>query len=148
MLPEPSMCGQSVAVAGRPRALCPCEDIRMRTLAFMMAALPLHAASECGGRESDSVAPRSLHRVSISSALPWTYSIHGALQQCEPSAVVEPLDYGGVRSTALPLVSLDASTWTGTFFRLNGLDANDPYQPGRPLLLPMVEDLAEMQVVP
>jgi hypothetical protein len=113
----------------------------MRTLlAFSLFVLASPAATECGKREDRPVNVSSRHTVAISSPIPWTYSLHGVLQQCEPSAVVEPLDYGGAASAAVPLVSLDVSTWTGTFFRYHGLDVNDPYQPGRPLLIPAVED--------
>jgi hypothetical protein len=113
----------------------------MRTLlAFSLTILAAHP-NECGKREDSPVTATARHSTAISSPLPWTYSLHGVVQQCEPTAVVEPLDYGGVASAAVPRVSLDASTWTGTFFRYQGLDANDPYQPGRPLVVPAVEDV-------
>jgi hypothetical protein len=121
----------------------------MRVLLVMsLPVLTWNCAAECGERAEAPVTVRSRHRVAISSGFPRTYSLHGLLQQCEPSAVVEPLDYGGIRSTEAPVVSLAVSTWTGTFFRFNGLDANDPYQSGRPMLLPAPEDLAAVTVAP
>jgi hypothetical protein len=86
-------------------------------LGLSLTVLASHAATVCGHREDRPVTVSGRHDPAIFSPLPWTYSLHDVLQQCEPSAVVEPLDYGGTASAAIPLVSLDASTWMGTFFR-------------------------------
>jgi hypothetical protein len=52
------------------------------------------------------------------------------------SAVVsQPLNFEALSSVRLPLVGGWPAAWTSTTFHLNGLDATDSYQPGRPLLL-------------
>lgn len=78
--------------------------------------------------------------------LPLTFGFWGLLQQLAPSSVTEPLDFGATDNARLGLHSSDAGTWTGTRYRLNGMDATDPYEPGRPLLLPDVHALTEVRV--
>ena len=52
-----------------------------------------------------------------------------------PAAVSYPLDFANLNGIRLPLVSFWSASWTATGFRLNGLDATDSYQPGRPVML-------------
>jgi hypothetical protein len=62
-----------------------------------------------------------------------------------PGASVYPLDFASLGSTRLPLIaSQSAAEWSGTSFRLNGLDATDSYQPGTPVVL---DDLAAVDSV-
>jgi hypothetical protein len=68
-------------------------------------------------------------------SLPNPFSLWGILQSQEAPAVAAPLDFGGLRSNRLALLSGEAITWTGAGYSLNGFDASDPYQPGRPIFL-------------
>jgi hypothetical protein len=62
-----------------------------------------------------------------------------------PSAGTYPLDFASLGSTRLPLIAgPSAAQWTGTSFRLSGLDATDSYQPGIPV---MMDDLASLDSV-
>ena len=62
-----------------------------------------------------------------------------------PGAAVYPLDFASVGSTRLPLIAgQSAAEWSGTSFRLNGVDATDSYQPGLPVML---DDLAAVDSV-
>ena len=79
--------------------------------------------------------------------LPSSYSVGERLQQLEPTTVIEPLAFGGLSSHRLAWLSQDASTWTGTGYRLQGIAADDPYQPGRPLLLPDLNVLDQVMLL-
>ena len=50
-----------------------------------------------------------------------------------PAGFSYPLDFAGLHDIRLPLVSFASLSWTETRFRLNGLDATDSYQPGKPV---------------
>ena len=63
-----------------------------------------------------------------------------------PASVSEPLDFMGLGDNRLALASQRGFSWTQTQFRLNGIDATDSYQPGRPLILPDIEALDEVVV--
>jgi hypothetical protein len=52
-----------------------------------------------------------------------------------PAAVVYPMDFANLANVRLPRISGQSSTWAATSFRLNGLDATDSYQPGKPVVL-------------
>lgn len=77
---------------------------------------------------------------------PGPYSVAGILLGEEPSIVAQPLDFTGMGNTRLPLVSQRAFSWTGSEYRLQGIDATDSYQPGRPAILPDTEALDEVTV--
>lgn len=74
---------------------------------------------------------------------PVSFSLSEFLLNHPPGSVVEPLDFGGLSSTRLALVSQQGVSWTATRYRLQGMDATDPYQPGRPLVFPDLEALQE-----
>lgn len=62
-----------------------------------------------------------------------------------PGVATYPLDFASLGSTRLPLIAgPSAAQWTGTSFRLNGLDATDSYQPGMAVML---DDLASLDSV-
>jgi hypothetical protein len=67
--------------------------------------------------------------------VPGAYNAAQQLLFLAPAAVTEPLDFAGLGNIRLPLISFEASSWTETGFRLNGMDVTDSYQPGRPVLL-------------
>ena len=52
-----------------------------------------------------------------------------------PAVVIQPLNFGGLGNIRPPLLAGWNASWTSTTFHLNGLDATDSYQPGRPVLL-------------
>jgi hypothetical protein len=52
-----------------------------------------------------------------------------------PAAVTEPLNFEGVVAIRLPFVAGWAAEWTVAAFHLNGMDATDSYQSGRPVML-------------
>ena len=61
----------------------------------------------------------------------------------EPATVTQPLNFGGLSDNRLAVKSQSAASWTNTRYILNGMDATDSYQPGRPAILPEVETLQE-----
>ncbi len=77
---------------------------------------------------------------------PEPFSLHGVLLSREPSTVTDPLNYTGVHDHNLPLISQRAYSWTYTQYKLEGMDATDSYQPGRPMILPDVRALDEIAV--
>ena len=82
--------------------------------------------------------PPSLVR---SSPFPRPFSLQGDLSLSDPAAVSEPLDFTGLADDRLMLLSFEGFSWTATRFDVEGLDATDSYQPGRPLDLPDVQAL-------
>lgn len=77
---------------------------------------------------------------------PSSYSLSGELLHYDPGLVAEPLDTSGLGGTALPRVSDRSFSWTATRFRFQGMDATDPYQPGRPVVVPDVQAAGEFVV--
>ncbi len=57
----------------------------------------------------------------------------------ESATVTQPLNFGGLSDNRLAVQSQGAASWTDTRYTLNGMDASDSYQPGRPAILPGVE---------
>ncbi len=57
----------------------------------------------------------------------------------EPTTVTQPLSFGGLSDNRLAVASQGAASWTDTRYTLNGMDATDSYQPGRPAILPDIE---------
>jgi hypothetical protein len=55
--------------------------------------------------------------------------------------VTEPLNFTGVNDNLLSVESQGGISWTETQFRLQGIDATDSYQPGRPAILPNIADM-------
>ncbi len=64
-----------------------------------------------------------------------SYSIAGSLLNQARAIVTQPLDFTGLASSRLALISQRGFSWTGTQQTLQGLDAADPYQPGSPIRL-------------
>ncbi|HLI86507.1 MAG TPA: hypothetical protein VKV17_21540 [Bryobacteraceae bacterium] len=87
------------------------------------------------------------HRTADAGALP-TFTANNTAELLlleAPGVSADPLDFAGLGSTRLPLLSgASAGRWTGTMFRLNGLDATDSWQPGLPA---MWNDLAAVDTV-
>ena len=70
---------------------------------------------------------------------PEAFSLHGLLLSREPATVTQPLDFAGLSDNRLAVASQGAASWTRTAYSLDGMDATDSYQPGRPSILPDVE---------
>ena len=72
------------------------------------------------------------------------FNAFGVVSMLEPGWVTQPVNFTGLSDSILPLQSQNAFTWTGTVYRIQGMDATDPYQPGFPLLLGDKDALEEL----
>jgi hypothetical protein len=54
----------------------------------------------------------------------------------QPTTVPGPLDFGQMARQKLPVFSLEGISWTANRFTVEGMTANDPYQPGHLVALP------------
>jgi hypothetical protein len=72
---------------------------------------------------------------------PEAFSLHGERLSREPATVTEPLDFAGLSDNRIAVASDGGASWTATRYTLDGMDATDSYQPGRPAILPDVEAL-------
>lgn len=77
-------------------------------------------------------------------ALAGPFNAYGFISMLDPGWVTQPVNFTGLSDSVLSLQSQNAFTWTGTVYRLQGMDATDPYQPGFPILLGDTEALAEL----
>jgi hypothetical protein len=73
-------------------------------------------------------------------------SVTNALLAVPPAVVTEPLDFSGLGSMRLPLVSARAYSWTETRLGWQGLDASDSYQPGLPVVFPDIRAISDFVV--
>src|SRR4051812_14928893 len=53
-----------------------------------------------------------------------------------PGVIPSPFDFGQMARQKLPVFSLEGMSWTASRFTVEGMTANDPYQPGHPVALP------------
>jgi hypothetical protein len=53
-----------------------------------------------------------------------------------PGVIPSPLDFGQMARQKLPVFSLEGMSWTANRFTMEGITANDPYQPGHLVALP------------
>ena len=97
---------------------------------------------------SDAPRPFESWRVTASSAdiYPDSYSLAGLLLSREPAAVTQSLDFTGLNNMRSALEAPRAFTWTGTLYQLQGMNATDPYQPGRSLLFQDLSSIDEIAV--
>lgn len=72
---------------------------------------------------------------------PLPFSMQGTVASLDPTTVSEPVDFTGLADNRLMLLSVQGYSWTATEFRMEGMDATDSYQPGRPVMLPDVQAL-------
>ena len=63
-----------------------------------------------------------------------------------PGVVPSPLDFGQIPRQKLPLFSLEGMSWTVNRFAVQGMTATDPYQPGRPVVLPDPSGVSEVRL--
>jgi hypothetical protein len=72
---------------------------------------------------------------------PEGFSLHSLLMTREPSGVTEPLNFSGLSDNRISLESQRTFSWTGTQYKVQGMDVTDSWQPGVPLVLPDVRAL-------
>jgi hypothetical protein len=75
---------------------------------------------------------------------PESFNLSGVMLSREPATATQPLNFAGLGDNRLAWQSQRGVTWTGSQFKLLGMDATDSFQPGRPVILPAVNSLAEM----
>lgn len=72
---------------------------------------------------------------------PQAFDLQGVLLSHEPATAAEPLDFAGLQNHRLGVLSQRGFSWTGTQYKLAGMDATDSFQPGRPAILPDSDSL-------
>jgi hypothetical protein len=77
---------------------------------------------------------------------PEANTLQGMLFAREPETTIDPPNTADLGDNRLATVSQRGSSWTGTQFRLLGMDATDSYQPGVPVILADVQALDEVVV--
>lgn len=80
------------------------------------------------------------------SLYPEGFALPSLLLSRESSTVAEPLDFSGLADNRLAITSQRGISWTATRYRLQGMDATDAWQPGRPVILPDTEVLSDVVV--
>ena len=85
--------------------------------------------------------PEHRSNLPLLAGIPEPFSFAGALSIIDPSVVSEPVNFTGMADNRLALLSLEGYSWTATRFQMQGQDATDSYQPGRPMVLPDVRAL-------
>jgi hypothetical protein len=63
-----------------------------------------------------------------------------------PAVVPSPLDFGQMARPKLPVFSLEGMSWTANRFTVDGMTANDPYQPGHLVALPDPGGMSEVRL--
>ncbi|HEY2845237.1 MAG TPA: hypothetical protein VGJ09_16360 [Bryobacteraceae bacterium] len=63
-----------------------------------------------------------------------------------PAVIPGPLDFGQMARQKLPVFSLEGMSWTVNRFAVQGMTATDPYQPGRPVVLPDPGGVSEVRL--
>jgi hypothetical protein len=63
-----------------------------------------------------------------------------------PAVVPSPFDFGQLARQKLPVFSLEGMSWTVNRFTIEGMTANDPYQPGHPVTLPDPGGVSEVRL--
>src|SRR5438445_199160 len=151
--PQP---GVSILVAGRPSSLL---TVHADSRGESELALPYgeYRLSSGDATQTIYVAPLQtvrttlfIHRTtqdpSFNLTYPGSYSMNGLLLAMETATVSAPLDFSGLASMRLPLLSTRAYSWTDTRYALQGMNATDPYQPGRTMIFPAVDTLSDIAV--
>ncbi len=64
----------------------------------------------------------------------------------QPAVIPSPFDFGQMARQKLPVFSLDGMSWTASRFQVEGMTATDPYQPGRPVVLPDPGGVSEIRL--
>jgi hypothetical protein len=77
---------------------------------------------------------------------PEPFSFQGVLASRDPSTITAPLNFTGLSDNRLAVASQHALSWTGTTYKLEGMDATDSYQPGFARIVPDVEALEAVTI--
>ena len=72
------------------------------------------------------------------------FTFSGMTLSREPATAAQPLNLAGLGDNRLAWQSQRGFSWTGTQFKLMGMDATDSFQPGLPVILPDVSSLDEI----
>src|SRR6185312_2207490 len=80
------------------------------------------------------------------STFPEGFTLQSALASREPGSVTVPLDFTGLTHNWLALVSQRGFSWTATEFKMQGMDATDASQPGRPTIVPDMQAISDTVV--
>ena len=72
---------------------------------------------------------------------PIPFGMQGDLLSLDPTTISAPLDFTGLADNRLALLPVEGFSWTATEFRMEGMNATDSYQGGRPVILPDVQAL-------
>jgi hypothetical protein len=75
---------------------------------------------------------------------PEAFNFSGIMLEREAATAALPLNFTGLGDNRLGWQSQRGFSWTGTQFKLMGMDATDSFQPGRPVVLPNVDSLDEL----
>jgi len=75
---------------------------------------------------------------------PGAFNFSGVMLSREPLTVTQPLNFAGLGDNRLAWQSQRGFSWTGTQFKLLGMDATDSFQPGQAAILPDVNSLEEI----
>jgi hypothetical protein len=63
-----------------------------------------------------------------------------------PAVIPSPFDFGQMARQKFPVFSLEGMSWTVNRFSVEGMTATDPYQPGRPVVLPDTGGVSEVRL--
>jgi hypothetical protein len=63
-----------------------------------------------------------------------------------PGVIPSPYDFGQMARQKMPVLSLEGMSWTASRFTVEGMTANDPYQPGHPVTLPDPGGVSEVRL--
>ena len=94
--------------------------------------------------ESQTSANAGIWAASPNAGYPTAHTFAGLMLDREPATDAQPLNYSGLGDNRLAWQSQGGSSWTGTEFKLLGMDATDSFQPGQPAILPDVDFLDQI----
>lgn len=94
--------------------------------------------------ESQTSANPGVWSASPSESDPTPRTFAGLMLDREPATAVQPLNYSGLGDNRLAWQSQRGISWTGTQFKLLGMDATDSFQPGQPAIFPDVDSLDQV----
>src|SRR5258708_5509277 len=64
----------------------------------------------------------------------------------QPGVIPSAFDFGQIARQKRPVFSLEGMSWTVSRFTVEGMSANDPYQPGHPVALPDPGGVSEVRL--
>jgi hypothetical protein len=94
--------------------------------------------------EAQASANAGIWAASPGEGYPTAHTFAGLMLDREPATAAQPLNYSGLGDNRLAWQSQGGASWTGTQFKLLGMDATDSFQPGQPAILPNMDSLDEV----